>query len=101
VNFDLLNGAIFVTIDIVPAGIERRRENIAALRISAIPESSGGGFLVAGFETQSTAGGYGWRSARIGPHGRNQSPWLLIANAAYALNAAKIDQVQGIELEDF
>jgi hypothetical protein len=94
-NFDpsQLNGAIFVTVDIVPAGIERRRENIAALRISAIPEPSGGGFLVAGFETESAVGGYGWRSTRIGPHGRNQALWVLIANAAYALNAAKFDEV--------
>jgi hypothetical protein len=88
-----LSGAIFVTIDIVPGGIECRRENIAALRISAIPETAGGGFLVAGFETESATGGYGWRRTRIGPHGRNQSIWLLIANAAYALNAAQFDEV--------
>jgi hypothetical protein len=94
-NFDpsQLNGAVFVTVDIIPAGIERRRENIAALRISAIPEPSGGGFLVAGFETESAAGGYGWRRTRIGPHGRNQALWVLIANAAYALSAAKFDEV--------
>jgi hypothetical protein len=94
-NFDLsaLNGAIFITLDIVPAGIERRRENIAALRISAIPETAGGGFLVAGFEAESAAGGYRWRRTRIGPHGRNQPIWLLIANAAYALNAAQFDEV--------
>jgi hypothetical protein len=101
VNVDLLNGTVFVTIDLVAAGIEHRRENIAALRISAIPESSGGGFLVAGLETQGTAGGYGRSSARIGPHGRNQPIWLLVANAAYTLNTAKIDEVQGIAIEDF
>jgi hypothetical protein len=92
-DLSALNGAIFVTIDIVPGGIDRRRENIAALRISAIPETAGGGFLVAGFETEGTAGGYRWRRTRIGPHGRNQSIWLLIANAAYALNAAQFDEV--------
>jgi hypothetical protein len=90
-TFDLsaLDGAIFVAVDLVPNGIGPRRENIAALRISAIPETTGAGFLVAGFEAKSALGHYVWKRARIGPHGRNQDLWTLIANAAYALNQAK------------
>jgi hypothetical protein len=85
-----LNGAIVISVQFVPAGTEPRCKNVAILRISAISESSGG-FRVVGFE--GAAGRYGWRRTRIGPHGRNQSLWLLIANAAYALNAAKFDVV--------
>jgi hypothetical protein len=84
-SFDLsdLCGSVHVGIDLVPFGLERRREGIAALRISAIEDD--GGFLVEGFESGPAGGGSSIRKARIGPHGRNQSIWLLIANAAYAL----------------
>jgi hypothetical protein len=92
-SFDLsaLIGDIFVAVDLVPFGIERRRENIASLRISAIEEADGGGFLVEGFDTRSP--GSAIRSARIGPHGKGLSIWLLIANAAYALSRANFDEV--------
>jgi hypothetical protein len=91
-SFDLSglgSDAVIITVESLPFGTEPRRENIAALRISAIPETAGGGFLVAGFEAKSALGQYVWKRARIGPHGRNQDLWTLIANAAYALNQAK------------
>ena len=87
-SFDLskLSGEICVGVDLVPFGLERRREGIAALRISAIDDC---GFLVEGFEAGPAGNGSAMRKARIGPHGRNQSIWVLIANAAYALARAK------------
>ena len=91
-SFDLsaLDGdAVIITIDNLPFGSELRRETIAALRITAIPETAGGGFVIAGFETHRVVEGYAWRRTRIGRHGRNQDLWTLIANAAYALNHAK------------
>jgi hypothetical protein len=91
-SFDLsaLGGdAVMITIDNLPFGSEPRPENIAALRISAIPETAGGGFVIAGFEANSALGHFTWTRARIGRHGRNQDLWTLIANAAYALNHAK------------
>jgi hypothetical protein len=92
-NFSELSSAIFVTIDVVLAGNERDCESIAALRISPIPEASGGGFRVVGIEAASANGASAVRTTRIGAHGRNQGLWLLIANAAYALSHAKFDQV--------
>jgi hypothetical protein len=66
-NFDLsaLSSAILVTVELVPGGIKPHCENVASLRIGAIPEASGGGSPVAGFETANAAGGYGCRSTRI------------------------------------
>ena len=92
-SFDLsdLSGDLFIGVDLVPYGLERRREGIAALRISAIEKD--GGFLVEGFESGPAGGGSAMRTTRIGPHGRDQSIWLLIANAAYALANAKFDEV--------
>jgi hypothetical protein len=92
-NFSELSGVIFVTVDIVQAGNERDRENIAALRISAIPEPTGG-FLVEGFAAASPAGGYRRISARIAAQDRRQSIWTLIANGAYALTGAEFEGVQ-------
>ena len=95
-SFDLsaLDGdAVMITVDNLPFGNEPRPENIAALRISAIPETAGGGFVVAGFEMKSALGHRAWRRARISPHGRNQDLWTLVANAAYALSRAKFDEV--------
>lgn len=92
VDLSIPRGDIFVIVDIVPASSERRPENIASLRISTVDDSSGGGFLVEGFDAGSATGS-AIRTARIGPHGRNQPVWLLIANAAYALNAAKSDEI--------
>jgi hypothetical protein len=95
-SFDLsaLDGdAVIITIDNLPFGSELRRETIAALRITAIPETAGGGFVIAGFETKSASRHYTWTRARIGHHGRNQDLWTLIANAAYALDHAKFDEV--------
>jgi hypothetical protein len=88
-SFDLSDSkdAIFVTVELVPFGIQQRREDIAALRISLV-EEDGGGFLVEGFEAGPAGNGCAMRKARIGPHGRNQSIWVLIANAAYALSHA-------------
>jgi hypothetical protein len=77
-SFDLsaLDGdAVIITIDNLPFGSEPRPETIAALRITAIPETAGGGFVIAGFETHRVLGAYAWRRARIGPHGRNQDIW--------------------------
>jgi hypothetical protein len=93
-SFDLskLSGDLFVVVDLVPYGLERRRENIALLRIAAIEEANGGGFTVEGFDAGSPLGST-LRKTRIGPHGRGQSLWLLIANAAYALANAKFDEV--------
>ena len=92
-SFDLskLSGEISFVVDLVPFGLERRRENIAVLRISPIAEPSGG-FMVEGFDTGSPLGST-LRTTRIGPHGNGQSLWLLIANAAYALAHAKFDEV--------
>jgi hypothetical protein len=95
-SFDLsaLDGdAVIITIDNLPFGSEPRPETIAALRLSAIPETAGGGFVIAGFETHRVLEGYAWRRGRIGRHGRNQDLWTLIANAAYALGHAKFDEV--------
>jgi hypothetical protein len=93
-NFSELSSAIVVTVDLVLAGNERNTESIAALRISAIPElSGGGGFRVVGIEAASSGGASAVRTTRIAAHGRNQGLWLLIANAAYALSHAKFDQV--------
>jgi hypothetical protein len=92
-NFSELSSAIVVTVDLVLAGNERNTESIAALRISAIPELSGGGFRVVGIEAASSGGASAVRTTRIAAHGRNQGLWLLIANAAYALSHAKFDQV--------
>jgi hypothetical protein len=75
---------IHVGVDLVPFGLERRREGIAALRISAIEDD--GGFNVEGFEAGPAGNGSAMRKARIAPHGRNQSIWTLVANAAYALS---------------
>jgi hypothetical protein len=91
-SFDLsaLDGdAVIITIDDLPFGNEPRAQNIAALRITPLPETAGGGFLVTGFEAKSALGQYVWRRGRIGRHGRNQDLWTLIANAAYALNHAQ------------
>jgi hypothetical protein len=82
---------IIVVVDLVPHGIERRRENIAVLCISAIEESRGGGFQVEGFDAGGALGTT-IRTTRIGPHGRNQGLWVLIANAAYALSRAEFDE---------
>jgi hypothetical protein len=82
---------IHVGVDLVPFGLEHRREGIAALRVSAIEDD--GGFLVEGFEAGPAGNGSAMRKARIAPHGRNQSIWTLIANAAYALSHAKSDEV--------
>jgi hypothetical protein len=85
-SFDLSDprDEVHVGVDLVPFGLERRREGIASLRIRAIEEDAG--FLVEGFESGPAGNGSAMRKARIGPHGRNQSIWVLIANAAYALS---------------
>jgi hypothetical protein len=82
---------VYVIVDLVPHGLERRRENIALLRISAINEAAGGGFEVEGFDAGSALGST-LRTTRIGPHGKGQSLWLLIANASYALSQAISDE---------
>jgi hypothetical protein len=82
---------IWVGVDLVPFGVEHRREGVATLAIRAIKEERG--FLVEGFEAGPAGNGSAMREARIGPHGRNQSIWVLIANAAYALANAKFDEV--------
>jgi hypothetical protein len=89
-NVPALEDGIQVSVDLVPWGLMRRRENIAFLRITAIPESRGGGFMVEGFDTASPMGSV-LRTARIAPHGRNQAIWTWIADAAYALSHAKPD----------
>jgi hypothetical protein len=76
---------IELSVDLVPLSLIRRRKNIAFLRIRAIAESRGGGFMVEGFVSESPLGS-AVRRMRIGPHGRNQSIWVLVANAAYALS---------------
>jgi hypothetical protein len=94
-SFDLSGldiDAVLITVDSLPVGTEPRRENIAALRISAIPETAGGGLVVAGFEVTSALGHRAWRRARISPHGRNQDLWTLIANAAHGLVHATFDE---------
>jgi len=92
-SFDLpdLCDEVHVGVDLVPFGMERRREGIAALRVSAIGDD--GGILIEGFEAGPAGNGSTIRKARIAPHGRNQSIWTLIANAAYALSHAKFDEV--------
>jgi hypothetical protein len=92
-SFDLSDPCdeVRVGVDLVPFGLERRAGGIAALRISAIGDD--GGFLVEGFEAGPAGNGSAMRQARIAPHGRNQSVWMLIANAAYALSRAKFDEV--------
>jgi hypothetical protein len=92
-NFDqpMPGEDIFVVVDLVPFGIERRHENIALLRISVIEDSSGGGFRVEGFEEGPAGYGGTMRKTRIGPHGHGLSLWLLIANASYALSRAKFE----------
>jgi hypothetical protein len=88
-----LSGEICVVVDLVPYGVERRRENIAVLRISAIPELSGGGFQVEGFDAGNAMGST-IRTTRIGPHGKGLSMWVLIANAAYALSSVGFEEIQ-------
>jgi hypothetical protein len=92
-SFDLpdLCDEVHVGVDLVPFGMERRREGIAALRVSAIGDD--GGILIEGFEAGPAGNGSTIRKARIAPHARNQSIWTLIANAAYALSHAKFDEV--------
>ena len=92
-SFDLSDPCdeVRVGVDLAPFGLERRAGGIAALRISAIGDD--GGFLVEGFEAGPAGNGSTIRKARIAPHGRNQSIWTLIANAAYALSHAKFDEV--------
>jgi hypothetical protein len=92
-NFDPseLGDEIWVGVDLVPFGLERRREAVATLAIRT--NKDGRGFLVEGFETEPAGNGSAMREARIGPHCRSQSMWVLIANAAYALSRAKFDEV--------
>ena len=78
---------IQVSVDLVPFGLPRRRENIAFLRINAIGDTSIGGFMVEGFDAGNGLGST-LRMPRTGPHGSNRSFWLLIANAAYASSHA-------------
>ena len=91
-NFNVIapDSDIELSVDLVPWGLMRRRENIAFLRIRAIAESRGGGFMVEGFDAGSPMGS-ALRSTRIAPHGRNQTIWVLVADAAYALAHAKFD----------
>jgi hypothetical protein len=92
-RFDLTNTSdeVQVGVDLVPFGLEHRREGIAALRIRAIDDERG--LLVEGFEAGPAGNGSAMRKARIALHGRNQSIWTLIANAAYALSHAKFDEL--------
>jgi hypothetical protein len=57
---------IQVSVDLVPFGLPGRRQNIAFLRVSAIEESSGGGFRVESFGS-GNAMSSAMRTARIGP----------------------------------
>jgi hypothetical protein len=85
-SFDLSSpdDEVHVELDLVPFGMERSRLGIAALRISVIGDDDG--VLVEGFEAAPVGNGFALRKARIAPHGRNQSIWTLVANAAYALS---------------
>jgi hypothetical protein len=91
-NFDPseVGDEIWVRVDLVPFGLESRREGIAMLAIRAIKDERG--FLVEGFEAGPAGNGSAMREARIGPHCRSQPMWVLIANAAYALSRAKFDK---------
>ncbi len=92
-NFDPseVSDEIWVGVDLVPFGVERRRSGVATLAIRATKD--GRGFLVEGFEAGPAGNGSAMREARIGPHCRSQSLWVLIANAAYALSRVKFDEV--------
>lgn len=85
-NVPIADDDIHVSVDLVPHGLERRRENIAFLRISAMVESRGGGFAIEGFDAGSSLGST-VRTLRIALPDRH-SIWKLVANAAYAPSEA-------------
>jgi hypothetical protein len=93
-NFDrsALSGAIFVTLELVPGGIEPVAKMSRPCASVPFRRRAAAGFCSWVFG-QQCGGRYGWRSTRTGPHGRNRSPWLAITNPAYAPNAAEFDEV--------
>jgi hypothetical protein len=55
-NVPAPDDGIQVSVDLVPFGLPRRRENIAFLRINAIRDTSIGSFMVEGFDAGNGLG---------------------------------------------